>query len=109
MSNNPSPKVSLIIRTKNEEKWISSCLEAIYEQNFKDFEVVLVDDRSTDRTREKASSFKIKLVEYTGPYLPGKSLNFGIAQSTGRFIVCLSGHCIPTHADWLGNLLRNFD
>lgn len=103
------PKVSIIVRTKNEEKWIASCLEAIREQNFKDYEIVLVDDGSTDRTLEKAEPFGVKLVHYSGAYLPGKSLNVGIRQSIGDFFVCISGHCIPTTPDWLGNLVRNFD
>ena len=41
--------VSIIIRTKNEERWIESCLKSIYEQNYKDFEVILIDNQSTDK------------------------------------------------------------
>ena len=32
------PKVSIIIRTKNEERWISSCLRAVLDQSYKDFD-----------------------------------------------------------------------
>ena len=52
--------VSLIIRTKNEERWIHSCLDAVFSQCYKNFEVILVDNESTDKTVEKAHQFPIK-------------------------------------------------
>jgi rhamnosyltransferase len=42
--------VSIIIRTKNEEKWISSCLKSVFKQEYKNIEVIVVDNESTDRT-----------------------------------------------------------
>ena len=53
------PKVSIIIRTKNEERWISPCLEAIHTQKYKDFEVIIVDNDSTDRTVIKAKKLRV--------------------------------------------------
>ena len=44
------PKVSIIIRTKNEEQWIKHCLKMIDAQSYRDFEVVLVDNESEDAT-----------------------------------------------------------
>lgn len=102
-------KVSIIVRTKNEEKWIRPCLDMIYKQEMKDFEVILVDDHSTDRTLEIASAYPVRLVHYTQAYKPGKALNAGIREAKGEFIVCISGHCIPCTPHWLSRLLRNFD
>jgi len=102
------PLISIIVRTKNEEKWISSCLEAIYRQNLKDFEVILVDNKSTDRTVEKAKQYPINLVEID-KFKPGKSINDGIRASSGKYLVCISAHCIPTNELWLEKLLQNFD
>ena len=45
--------VSIIIRTKNEERWISQCLDAIFKQTYKNFEIILVDNYSNDKTVEK--------------------------------------------------------
>ena len=42
--------ISIIIRTKNEERWIESCLEKIYDQKRVNFEIVIVDNYSTDKT-----------------------------------------------------------
>ncbi len=103
------PKVSIIIRTKNEGKWITPCLKAVFAQDFLDFEVIIVDNQSTDHTIEKAKNFNVKVIPFEDSYLPGRCLNHGIRASSGEFIVCLSGHCIPTDKIWLSNLLRNFD
>jgi hypothetical protein len=101
-------KISIIIRAKDEEKWISSCLSSVFRQDYTDFEVIIVDNCSVDRTLEKAKSFPIKEIITTEKFLPGKALNFGIRHSTGSYIVCLSAHCIPTNEKWLENLLANF-
>ncbi len=101
--------VSIIIRTKNEERWITSCLFATYEQKYKNFEVILVDNESTDRTIEKAKQFPIDNIINCTDYLPGKALNLGIRASRGDFIVCLSGHCIPVDNEWPDSALSRED
>lgn len=93
--------VSIIIRTKNEERWIFSCISSILNQSYKKFEIIIVDNNSTDQTLNIISQFpKIKTVSIE-KYLPGDSLNKGIECSNGEFIVCISAHCIPVNSDWL--------
>ena len=41
-------KCSIIIRTKNEERWITSCLKSVYNQTYKEIEVIIVDNLSTE-------------------------------------------------------------
>ena len=101
-------KASIIIRTRNEERWINSCLEAVFRQEYSDFEVVLVDNASSDRTLSLARGFPVRVVEYAGKFFPGRVLNEGIRQTTGELLVMLSGHCIPTNSRWLTNLLAHF-
>ena len=99
---------SIIIRTKNEERWISSCLDAVFNQEYKDFEVILVDNQSTDQTIEKAKKYPIHLVSIKD-FLPGKAINMGISKSSGKIIVVLSGHCIPVTNKWLENLIHDLE
>ena len=101
-------KVSIIVRAKNEERWITSSLNAIFNQSFKDIEVILVDNQSTDMTVAKAKKFNVKVLQIED-YLPGKALNLGIEASSGEFIASISAHCIPKDQYWLSNLLRNFE
>ncbi len=103
------PEISIIVRTRNEERWIAHCLAMIYRQDYRDFEVILVDNKSTDHTVAVASRHPLAAVVSIDKYLPGHALNEGIRASTGRFIVCLSAHCIPKATDWLSALRRNFD
>ena len=100
------PLVSIIIRTKNEERWINSCLDSIYNQTYKNFEIILVDNLSSDKTVEKAKQKSVKKIVFIKDYLPGKALNLGIEKSEGKFIVCLSAHCIPVNSVWLNNLVK---
>ena len=103
------PEISIIIRTKNEERWITHCLAMVYKQDFQDFEVILVDNQSTDHTVEVASRYPLTTIVNIDKYFPGHALNEGIRASKGRFIVCLSAHCIPKSTDWLSTLRQNFD
>ena len=100
--------VSIIIRTKNEERWISSCLESVYSQTYQNIEVILVDNYSTDKTVEKAKKFPIKLVKIKN-FTPGRAINKGILASKGDYIACLSGHCIPVNNLWLENLIADLN
>ena len=52
--------VSLIIRSKNEEKWIKLVPESIHEQTIKNFEIILVDNNSVDNTVKIAKSYGVK-------------------------------------------------
>lgn len=102
-----SDLISIIIRTKNEERWITQCLREVFNQDYKDFEVIIVDSESSDKTLQKARQFNIAKIITCNDYLPGKALNMGIKESKGKAIVSLSGHCIPTDEKWLSNLYRN--
>ena len=99
-------KVSIIVRTKNEERWINSCLRSIFEQTYKNIEVIIVDNYSKDSTLKLAKTYKVKIVKIKN-FKPGKAINLGIRNSVGKIIVCLSGHCVPKDKNWLMNLISN--
>ena len=102
-------KCSIIIRTKNEERWIINCLRGIFSQNYKDFEVIIVDNQSKDKTLEKAKQYPIKDIVNINNYLPGLALNEGIKKSSGEYIACISAHCIPVNKNWLSILVNNLE
>ena len=98
--------VSIIIRTKNEERWIVPCLESLFNQTYKNFEIIIVDNCSTDKTIEKAKQFKISKIVKIKKFLPGKAINMGIKKSKGTYAVILSAHAIPTNSLWLEKLVK---
>ena len=97
---------SIIIRTKNEEKWIDICLKKVFSQKKIQFEVILVDNHSVDNTVNIAKKYPIKIVKIK-KFFPGKAINLGIQKSLGEYIVCLSAHCIPENDYWLLNLTKD--
>tara|TARA_B100001057_G_scaffold478729_1_gene549508 strand:- start:3015 stop:4376 length:1362 start_codon:yes stop_codon:yes gene_type:complete len=103
--------ISIIIRTKNEERWIESCLEKIYDQKKVKFEIIIVDNYSTDKTVQVVSKISkhyknIKILKIK-KFLPGKAINLGINSSNGNYVCCLSAHCIPYDDLWLYKLKKN--
>lgn len=102
--------ISIIIRTKNEERWIGHCLKQIQKQSYTGYEVVLVDNNSTDFTVEKAKSIMPEIVLCNiEEFKPGKAINLGIEKSKGEYVVCLSAHCIPVDEYWLENLYKEIE
>jgi glycosyltransferase involved in cell wall biosynthesis len=60
MSNDQNPAVSVIVPARNEEACLALCLESLVSQTGMDFEIIVVDDASTDRTAEIAQSFAVR-------------------------------------------------
>ena len=54
--------ISVIIPVFNEEKFLPRCLESLKNQKFKYFEIIVVDNNSTDKTAEIAKKFNVILV-----------------------------------------------
>ncbi|MBT3659351.1 MAG: glycosyltransferase [Rhodospirillaceae bacterium] len=100
--------VSIIIRAFNEERWIGPCLRAIQTQTYTNFEVILVDNNSTDKTVERAKEFDVVLINID-KFIPGQAINDGIRASKGEIIICISAHCIPVDENWLANLIADLD
>ena len=103
------PLCSIIIRTKDEERWIGPCLNAINRQSYTNYEIIIVDNESSDSTLKRANKFKIEKIVSVSDYLPGKALNQGIKHASGKYIVCVSAHCIPVNNNWLGNLVMSIE
>ena len=98
--------ISIIIRTKNEEKWLARCLEAIKLQKIdRHLEIVVVDSGSSDRTCDVAISHGCTLVQIQH-YRPGYAINEGIRVTNSDVVVVLSAHCIPIDELWLTKLTQ---
>ena len=54
------PKVSVIIPVYNSEKYIKSCLNSVLEQSFKDYEIIAINDGSTDNTLKILKNYSLK-------------------------------------------------
>ncbi len=99
-----TPKVSLIITNYNGARVIERCLRHVLEQDYPNFEVIIVDDASTDTSRAQLSIFdhqpnfqKVLLSKNVG--IPG-ARNAGVEQCTGQIIAFLDNDGYP-EPNWL--------
>jgi glycosyltransferase involved in cell wall biosynthesis len=79
------PLVSVIVPTKNSSETLTSCLKSIKNQSFKNYEIILVDNNSTDKTKEIASKFTKKIFN-KGPERSTQR-NFGAKKASGKFLL----------------------
>ena len=76
-----APTVSIVVPARNEEACLGACLESLLAQNGADFEVIVVDDSSSDRTRAIAESYSGARVISPGPLADGSSGKCNAAQA----------------------------
>ncbi|MGC8710575.1 MAG: glycosyltransferase [Candidatus Micrarchaeia archaeon] len=88
------PKVSVIVPALNEEKYIRYVEEGLKEQTFKDFEVIVVDAGSKDRTREIARKFAKVIVEKRKGISVGR--NAGAKKAKGDILVFIDADTRPS-------------
>ncbi|MDP3974067.1 MAG: glycosyltransferase family 2 protein [Candidatus Daviesbacteria bacterium] len=103
--NNSKKKVSVIIPVYNGEKTLRQCLESVLDQAYKNYEVIIVNNNSNDRTKEIIKSFKQKNIKYIfEEYISrGAARNAGIKAATGKIITMTDADCIVPK-NWLQKL-----
>ena len=87
---NTKPKVSVIIPSYNHEKYIKKCVDSILNQTYKDFELIVIDDGSTDKSVEILEKYgeRIRFIRKKNSGL-NSSLNLGISLARGDYISIL--------------------
>jgi glycosyltransferase involved in cell wall biosynthesis len=106
------PTISIIIPAHNQERYIGRCLRSILNQTYPraDYEIIVINDASTDRTAYALELFESEIVLITNDEqlgLPG-SLNKGIRKARGRFIIRLDGDDY-VHGEYLNVLALHLD
>jgi glycosyltransferase involved in cell wall biosynthesis len=91
-----APKVSIITTTYNHELYIGSCVESVLEQTDPDWEQIILDDGSTDRTRQMVERYKDPRVRYVfqenqGIEALAANYNRALALASGDLIAILEG------------------
>jgi len=80
------PKISIVVPAYNEAKTIASCIKSLQNLDYPNYEIVVVDDGSTDKTFEEASNFGVKVIRQENQGKPN-ALNKGISVSDGEIIL----------------------
>lgn len=112
------PAISIVIPMYNAEEFIGECLDSILNQTFQDFEVIVVDDCSTDNSRAVVESY---LEKFGGRLIlsktkknsgsPAEPCNIGIAISRGDYLFFMDNDdaITPTALEELYSVAKDFD
>jgi len=100
------PRVSVIVPVRDGAESIGRCLDALCGLDYPDhaIEVVVVDNRSTDSTREIVATYPVRLVEERGVQSSYAARNRGVVASTGEVLAFTDADCIPDRG-WLRALV----
>ena len=105
--------ISIVISSRNNEKWIGRTLAGIFAQNLHGFEVISCDDNSTDRTPAILDGYpgvhRIRMPESGSPHRPGELLNRAVSECSGEIIVFNRADACPLDAEYLASLARELD
>jgi len=89
MSTSPAPKVSVLLPVWNAERYLAGAIDSVLAQTFTDFELLVVDDGSTDGSGALIRRYRdrrIRRIENEKNLGVTRSLNLGIAQAKGRYL-----------------------
>lgn len=112
MSDNCSPLVSIITPTYSQEKFIGPCIESVLKQTYQNWEQIVIDDGSTDRTAEVVRGYSDLRIQYV--YQANKGIealahtyNHALRMAKGEFVAVLEGDDLWP-ADKLSSLIPSF-
>ncbi|PXY39852.1 glycosyl transferase family 2 [Flavobacterium cheongpyeongense] len=109
--------VSVIVCAKNEEENVKKYIPLLAEQNYPDFEIVLIDDASNDETlevfeqfEEKYSNIRLVKVKNNEAFWGNKkyALTLGIKASTKEYLLFTDADCHPASTEWITAMTSQF-
>lgn len=87
------PRFSIIIPVYNSEKYLKKCIDSVLNQNFKDYEIIVINEGSQDNSQNIMDSYDKKIKNIYIPkkntFGPSYSRNVGVSNSTGSYILFL--------------------
>ena len=94
------PRVTVLISTYNDERFLAAAIDSVLAQTYSDFEIVVVNDASTDRSGEIAAGYRdprVRVIENSSNLGTGPSLNRGLAVIRSEYVAKLDADdiCFP--------------
>lgn len=102
-----NPKISILMPVFNEEKYISDAIESVISQTYSNFELIIIDDGSTDKTAEIVNKYSDRRIQFYQLGKIGKvaAFNAAYSKSIGEFICFFAGDDILVN-DSISNRLK---
>lgn len=102
------PLISVIIPSYNSSRTLYSCLKSIFESDYKNFEVIVVDDKSTDNSVEIAEKFPCRVIKKNTNTGAGDSRNIGANNAKHEILFFTDTDCILKE-NTLKEIANSFD
>ncbi len=102
-----APRVSVVMPVYNAASTLAECLTRLFHSNFLDFEVVVVDDGSTDQSRAIATNFPVNVVPSPGRVGPAAARNVGARAARGDILFFIDSD-VMVAPDTLTRLVDRF-
>lgn len=103
-----TPNISIIIPVYNCEKYIQYAIDSAIDQSYKNYEIIVIDDGSTDRTLDIITKYENITVLIKSNGGTASALNMGIKASKGKYIKWLSADDI-LYSDYLQKMIDHVD
>ena len=93
-------KVSIIVPVYNSEKYLSKCLDSLVNQTLEDIEIIVIDDKSQDKSKEIINEYYAKQTKKIVPIFfeknkgQGYARNVGIDRANGEYIIFVDSDSI---------------
>jgi GT2 family glycosyltransferase len=101
-----SPRISVVVATYNGSRTIADCLEGCTQLKYPNYEVIVINDGSTDSTPEIARKFNVRLINTPNNGL-SRARNHGLAAATGEIIAYIDDDARPDE-HWLHFIAHAF-
>ena len=102
-------KFTIIIPNYNKEEYLDECLTSVYNQTYKNYEVIVIDDGSTDNSLEIIKKYNPDKLLHTNQLQAGGTRNAGIKVATGEYIIFLDSDDYLTDNQVLENLANTIN
>ncbi|MBI5142723.1 MAG: glycosyltransferase family 2 protein [Nitrospirae bacterium] len=103
----PIPKVTVVIAAYNSVRTMERCIRAVLAQDYPDFDVVVVDNNSTDSTAAIVKRYPVTYLFESKKGWPA-ARNTGIAHADGQYVANIDADCFPTPS-WITNLMKRIN
>ena len=116
-SQTEKPGVSVIVCAKNEYENLQKLIPALLQQEYPNFEIILVDDKSTDETydyaielEQREKKFKLLRIDLTPDHIHNKkyAITLGVKAAKNDIILLTDADCLPAGENWIDEMTKGF-